>query len=72
MKTLSLVVTGLGLLSFVLGLIDWLSRLMIFGVSKGGYLRGATALFVLALVFMVYDHLYCRKSGDLPAAKPQA
>lgn len=69
MKTASLVVAGLGVLSFVVGILEWLSAQIIFRVSMGGYLRGATALFLLALVIMVYDHVYCRKSNSAPATK---
>jgi hypothetical protein len=33
----------------------------IVGVSPGGYLRGATALYLLALAVMCRDKFYCAK-----------
>ena len=64
MKMASLVVSGLGVLSLVVAIIDKFVSQPILGVSPGGYLRFATALYLLALVVMAYDRWYgcCSKT----------
>jgi len=70
MKMASIVVAGLGVLALVLGIIAWgLFPASILHVGMGGYVRGATALFLLAVVIMVFDHNYCKKSDTPPAPK---
>jgi hypothetical protein len=69
MKMASIVVAGLGVLALVLGLVDRLFQAQILHLTSGGYLRGATVLYLLALVIMVFDHNYCTKSEAAPATK---
>jgi hypothetical protein len=69
MKMTSIIVAGLGVLALVLGVVGWLIQVPILRVRMGGYIHGAIALYLLALVIMVFDHNYCRRSGTTPAAK---
>jgi hypothetical protein len=39
------------------------------GTTPGGFVRGATALFLLTLVVMVYDHWYSPPASKPPEAK---
>ena len=71
MKMLSLTVTGLGVLALILANVGLcLGHSVIMGVSSGGLVRGASALFLLALVIMVYGRCYCCNTP--PPAQPPA
>ena len=70
MKMASIVVAGLGLLALVFGIVEWFLQISLFGVRMGGYVQGAIALWMLALVIMVFDRNYCRKSEVPPTTKP--
>lgn len=62
MKILSLVVTTGGVIAVVLAIIEVLASTgSIMGVTGAGFLRGATSLFLLALVVMAYDKFYLQK-----------
>ena len=39
------------------------------GITPGGFVRGATALYLLALVVMVYDRWYGCPGTNPPPAK---
>ena len=71
MKMASVVVSGLGILALVVGIVEHLTKLELLSVSPGGYLRGATALYLLAVVIMIFDHNYCKQpDAAAPATKP--
>lgn len=74
MKTLPLAIGGLGVLALVMGLVAKMLASGILGVSPAGYVRGASALFLLTLVVMVYDRWYgCRpeaKAADSAPPRP--
>ena len=60
MKCLSLTVTGLGVLALILVVVGRFAiPAVMMGMSPGGLLRGATALFLLALVIIAYGRCYC-------------
>ena len=60
MKCLSLTVTGLGVLALIMAVVGRLiSPSVLMGMSASGLIRGASALFLLALVTMTYGHWYC-------------
>lgn len=61
MKMLSIVAAAAGVIALLLAVIVVLAHSYILGVTGAGYLRGATALFLLALVIMGYDRCYCQK-----------
>jgi hypothetical protein len=61
MKMISMIVTVLGVLALILAVVDKLMATNIANVSPGGYLRGAVALYLLALVVMCHDKCYCGK-----------
>jgi hypothetical protein len=61
MKMISMIVTVLGAIALILAVVDKLMATNIVGVSPGGYLRGATALYLLALAVMCHDKFYCAK-----------
>jgi hypothetical protein len=59
MKMISASIGGLGSLALLVGIVAKLLNInAIVGITAGGYVRGATALFLLTLVVMVYDRLY--------------
>jgi len=62
MKVLSIIVALGGVVALVLAIIDILAHTYIFGVTGAGYLRGASSLFLLALVIIAYDKCFsCKK-----------
>ena len=69
MKMVSIAVAGLGVLSLVMGIVGKFVAHPILDVSPGGYLRFATALYLLALVVMAYDRCYncCSKTPTPPS-----
>jgi hypothetical protein len=67
MKMLSATVGGLGVLALIESLVGkFLGHPVMMGVSAGGYLRGASTLFLLALVVMAYGRCYCCASCATP------
>ena len=70
MKMLSVAVAGAGVVALVLGIAGLLLHHQeICRVTPGGYVRGASALYLLALVIMAYGRCYCTASNP-PPAKP--
>lgn len=71
MKMLSLAIGGAGVLVLVFGVVLRLLQIQtVMGVTAGGFVRGATALFLLTLVVMVYDRWYAGEGRKLPPANP--
>jgi hypothetical protein len=70
MKMISCVVSVLGILAVVLGIGEWLFSVQVFHLTPAGYVRGATALFLMALVIMAYGRCYCTKCDKAPETKP--
>lgn len=73
MKMASLVVSLLGVLALVLGVVEWLCpSVQILHLTPSGYLRGATALYLLAIVIMLFGRTYCccakQEAGSAPKA----
>jgi hypothetical protein len=67
MKILSVAVSGLGVLALVLGVVGhFFGHPQILSVSPGWYVRGASALFLLALVIMAYGRCYCCNTPPPP------
>jgi hypothetical protein len=70
MKCLSLTVTGLGVLALILAIVSRCSGILMMGVAPGSLIRGASSLFLLALVIMAYGRCYCCNTP--PSAPPPA
>ena len=70
MKMVSVVVGGLGVLALVLAIAGrFLGLNVTIGVAPGSLVRGASSLFLLALVIMAYGRCYCCNTPT-PSAKP--
>ena len=70
MKMLSVAVGGLGVLALGLAIVGRLIGIQtMMGITPGGFVRGATALYLLALVVMVYDRWYGCPGTNPPPAK---
>ena len=61
MKMISLIVTVLGVIALILAVVDKFMGAHVMGVVHTGYMRGACALFLLALTVMCYDKFYGAK-----------
>ena len=61
MKILSTIVTVIGVIALLLAVLGMLLKTPFFNVTSGGYIRGATALYLLSLVLMCHDRLYCKR-----------
>lgn len=71
MKMISVSIGGLGVLALLLGIAGRLFALQtMMGITPGGFVRGATALFLLTLVVMAYDRVYGCCESKPPEAKP--
>jgi hypothetical protein len=72
MKIVTTIVALLGVVALVLGIFEHLHPVLILSMSPGGYLRGAMALYLLAIMLMVYSRTYCcccEKKDAAPAEK---
>ena len=70
MKMLPVTIGGLGAAALLLGVLGRLLNIQtMVGTTPGGFVRGATALFLLTLVVMVYDHWYSPPASRPPEAK---
>jgi hypothetical protein len=58
MKMISMGVVILGVIALVLAIVDRALGIQIATVTAQGYLRGAIALYLLALAVMCYDKCY--------------
>ena len=61
MKFISVIVVIAGIVVFILAVISALFHVAIPPATAGGYIRGSSSLFLLALVIMIFDRFYCRK-----------
>ena len=61
MKIITVIVTAAGVVALFLAPLAKFAGHKIGVASPAGYLHGATALFMLALVIMVFDKHYCAK-----------
>jgi hypothetical protein len=61
MKNLIVGVAACGALALGLAVLGVLANIKMIGVTSGGYLRGAVALFLLTLVLAVLDQFYLGK-----------
>lgn len=66
MKTLVVLVAMVALIGIILAGIGILTQTPIFSISSGGYLRGVTALFLLAIFLILYDQAYCTRKAPTP------
>ena len=63
MKMLSLLVAGLGVLALLLAIVERLFGFQLMGIVPTSLIRGASSLFLLALVIMVYGRWYCQSEA---------
>jgi len=70
MKNVSAAVAGLGILALILAIVGRLFGITMMGVAPGSLLRGASALYLLALVIMVYGKWYYCTEATPPPPKP--
>jgi hypothetical protein len=61
MKILSLIAAVGGVLAILMAIIYARTSSPDLGITGAGYLRGATSLFLLSLVVMVFDRTYLKK-----------
>ena len=59
MRNLSIAVTVAGVIALILAILEAFTSVSLLGVTPAGYLRGATALFLLALVCIAYGGCCC-------------
>jgi hypothetical protein len=64
MKTIAISVAGLGVLALLVALLEKLAGFQLLGMLPSTWLKGASTLYLLALVVMIYDRCY----GGPPAA----
>jgi uncharacterized membrane protein len=64
MKTLSIIVTVAGVIALVFAVVEALFNVHILGITSAGYLRGATAVFLLALILIAYGGCCCCRQKD--------
>ncbi len=60
MKYLCMIAALGGIAATILAFIVVLTQKYLMGVTGAGYLRGASVLFLLSLVIMVYDRAYLK------------
>lgn len=66
MKTVSFVVAMVAVIGLILAGVGILIQTPILSISSGGYLRGATALLLLAIFCVLYDQSYCKAKTPTP------
>ncbi len=66
MRVVSILVALVAVIGLILAGIGILIQTPIFSVSSGGYLRGASALFLLAIFLILYDQCYCKAKASAP------
>ena len=59
MKTLSLVVTVVGVLALILGAVERVFHFFILQIGPRSFLGVGGVMFLLALVLIEYDRAYC-------------
>jgi len=64
MKNLSIAVTIAGTLALILAIVEALFNVSVLGITPAGYLRGATAVFLLALICIAYGGCCCCCKDD--------
>jgi hypothetical protein len=64
MRNLSIAITLTGVIALVLAVIEALFKVSILGITTAGYLRGATAVFLLALICIGYGGCCCCRADD--------
>ena len=66
-----IMLAGLGVVALLLGIVGKLLSIQeMMGITPGGFVRGATALFLLTLVVMAYDRVYGCCETKPPETKP--
>ncbi len=61
MKIAAIIAAAAGLIALILSVIVILSHNYILGITGAGFLRGATALYLLALVIIALDRVYFQR-----------
>jgi phosphoribosylcarboxyaminoimidazole (NCAIR) mutase len=64
MRNLSIAVTVAGTIALIIAIVEALFNVPVLGVTPAGYLRGATALFLLALICIAYSGCCCCCKDD--------
>ena len=59
MRNLSIAITVAGAIALIIAIVEALFNVPVLGITPAGYLRGATALFLLALVLIAYSGCCC-------------
>jgi hypothetical protein len=62
MKILSMLIALIGGIAVLLAFVALITANPVFNVSAQGYLRGAPALFLMALVLIAFDQFYMTKN----------
>ena len=64
MRNLSIVVAVAGVIALVFAVVEALFNVSILGITSAGYLRGATAVFLLALICIGYGGCCCCRTEE--------
>lgn len=64
MKIITIIITAVGVVGLLLSVATKFIGYRIGHMSPAGYLHGASAMFLLALVIMVFGKHYCSKEGS--------
>ena len=64
MRNLSIVVAVAGVIALALAVIEALFNVSVLGITPAGYLRGATAVFLLALICIGYSGCCCCRTDE--------
>jgi hypothetical protein len=59
MRNASILITVVGIIGLVLAVVEALFNVSVLGITPAGYLRGATAVFLLALICIAYSGCCC-------------
>jgi len=59
MRNASILITVVGIIGLVLAVVEALFNVSVLGITTAGYLRGATAVFLLALICIAYSGCCC-------------
>ncbi len=60
MKTVALLIAIVAVIGLILAVIGILIQTPLLSIKSGGYLRGASALLLLAIFLVLYEQSYCK------------
>lgn len=64
MRNASIVVAIAGTIALIIAIVEVLFKVSVMGITPAGYLRGATAVYLLALICIAYGGCCCCCKDD--------